>query len=72
MQYRVTAARERGYLANVEEKRGRAARYRPGSPLPDDVVILPERIGGVNSHPEPLHTLSDDEIRWSEDVDGRV
>jgi hypothetical protein len=56
VQYRVTAAREKGYLVNAEDRRGRAARWRPGSPLPDDVVILPERIEGVNSHPDPLHT----------------
>jgi hypothetical protein len=57
VQYRVTAAREKGYLVNVEDKRGRAARYTTGSPLPDDVVILPLRIEGVNPHPEPaFHT----------------
>jgi hypothetical protein len=60
-QYRVSSAKERGYLVNVEEKRGRAARYRPGNPLPDDVVILPERIGGVNPHPEPGSHPGDDE-----------
>ena len=53
VQYRVSAAREKGYLVNVEDKRGRAARFRTGNPLPADVVILPERIGGVNSHPDP-------------------
>ena len=58
MQYRVTSARERGYLVSVEGKRGRAARYRAGNPLPEDVIILPERIEGVNSHPNPLHTPS--------------
>jgi hypothetical protein len=55
VQYRVTVARERGYLVNLEGKRGKPARYQAGSPLPDEVVILPERIGGVNSHPEPAH-----------------
>jgi hypothetical protein len=53
VQYRVSAAREKGYLVNIEDKKGRAARYRPGSPLPADIVILPERIEGVNSHPDP-------------------
>jgi Domain of unknown function (DUF3854) len=60
VQYRVTSAREKGYLVNVEEKRNRAARYRPGNPLPHDVVILPERIEGVNSHPDPAHHTPDD------------
>ena len=53
VQYRVTAAKEKGYLVNIEDKRGRAARYSTGNPLPDDIVILPERIEGVNSHPDP-------------------
>jgi hypothetical protein len=53
VQYRVTAARDKGYLVNIEDKRGRAGRWRTGSPLPEDVVILPERIEGVNPHPEP-------------------
>jgi DNA-binding transcriptional ArsR family regulator len=61
VQYRVTAAREKGYLVNAEDRRGRAARWRTGNPLPDDVVILPERIEGVNSHPNPLHTPAADD-----------
>jgi hypothetical protein len=67
VQYRVTSAREKGYLVNVEEKRGRAARYRPGTPLPADVVILPERVEGVNPHPEPGSHTPDEENRRPED-----
>jgi 5S rRNA maturation endonuclease (ribonuclease M5) len=71
VQYRVTAAREKGYLVNAEDKRGRAARWRTGNPLPDDVVILPPRIEGVNSDPGPLHTtLGDDAPQVSGGVDG--
>jgi hypothetical protein len=71
VQYRVTAAREKGYLVNVEDKRGRAARWRTGTPLPDDVVILPECIEGVNPHPEPAsHTPADAAPQVSEGVDG--
>jgi hypothetical protein len=71
VQHRVTSARERGYLVNVEGKRGRAARYRAGNPLPEDVIILPERIEGVNSHPEPTpHTLADAVPQASEGADG--
>jgi hypothetical protein len=70
VQYRVTAAREKGYLANVEDKRGRAARYATGSPLPDDVVILPLCIEGVNPHPEPAsHTPPDTAPQVSDGAD---
>jgi hypothetical protein len=73
LQYRVKTAKEKAYLVNVEEKRGRAARYKPGTPLPDDVVILPERIEGVNPHPEPAsHTPADAEPQVSDGVDGGV
>jgi hypothetical protein len=69
VQYRVSAAREKGYLINVEDKRGRAARYRTGNPLPDDVVILPARIEGVKPHPEPAsHTPADAEPQVSAGV----
>jgi 5S rRNA maturation endonuclease (ribonuclease M5) len=40
---RLQAARERGFVANQEERRGRAARYAIGDPMPDEVVLLPER-----------------------------
>ena len=72
MQYRVMSARERGYLVNVEEKRGRAARYRPGNPLPQDVIILPERIEGVNPHPRPASHTPEEETPWSEDQEAGV
>jgi hypothetical protein len=71
VQYRVTAAKDKGYLVNVEDKRGRAARWRTGSPLPDDVVILPEHIEGVNPHPEPAsHTIADAAPQASDGADG--
>jgi hypothetical protein len=70
VQYRVSAAREKGYLVNIEDKRGRAARYQAGNPLPDDVVILPLRIEGVNPHPEPAsHTPDDTEPQASDGAD---
>jgi len=34
-------ARERGYLKNLEDKRGQPARLVPGDPLPSEVTILP-------------------------------
>jgi hypothetical protein len=33
-QYRLKGARERGYLKNLEDKRGKPARYLPDEPLP--------------------------------------
>jgi hypothetical protein len=39
---RVGSATDRGYLKNLEERRGRAARLVPGDPLPDDLEILPK------------------------------
>lgn len=38
---RLHTARDRGFLVNVEEKRGKAARYRLGEPMPGDVLVLP-------------------------------
>jgi hypothetical protein len=45
---RVRAAIDRGYVENLEDRRGRPARLVPGDPLPDDLEILPtvERLHG--------------------------
>ena len=42
------AAIDRGYIKNLEDRRGRPARLVLGDPLPDDVEILPsvERLHG--------------------------
>lgn len=40
-QRRLQTARERGFIANKEERRGRPARYEVDAPLPDEVVLLP-------------------------------
>lgn len=39
---RVRSAIDRGYVRNLEERRGRPARLIPGDALPDDQAILPE------------------------------
>jgi hypothetical protein len=39
---RVRVAMERGYVRNLEEKRGRPARLVLGDALPDELVVLPE------------------------------
>jgi DNA-binding transcriptional ArsR family regulator len=38
---RLRAARERGYIRNLEDRRGKPARYVAGDPLPDEVEVLP-------------------------------
>jgi len=38
---RVKAAREAGYLVNLEDSKGKAAKLALGEPLPADLVILP-------------------------------
>jgi hypothetical protein len=45
---RVKAAIDRGYLKNLEDRRGRPAKLVPGDPLPDDLEVLPtvERLHG--------------------------
>jgi hypothetical protein len=45
---RVRAAMDRGYVKNLEERKGRPARLVLGDPLPDDIEILPtvERLHG--------------------------
>lgn len=39
---RVRAALDRGYLKNLEDKKGRPARLVVSDPLPDELVILPD------------------------------
>jgi len=39
---RVKRARDRGFLVNLEEKKGRPMRLEVGDPLPDDLSILPD------------------------------
>jgi hypothetical protein len=45
---RVRTAMDRGYVKNLEDRKGRPARLVPGEALPDDVEILPapERLQG--------------------------
>jgi hypothetical protein len=46
-------ARERGYLKNLEDRRGKPARIVPADPLPDDVHVLPVPGQLVNSAASP-------------------
>jgi hypothetical protein len=45
-QYRVQAARDGGFIVNVEDRRGMPARYELGTPMPAEVTLLPETIPG--------------------------
>jgi len=54
---RVQVALDRGYLDNLEERKGRPARLVLAAPLPDDVSILPT----VEELAEWVHGCSDSE-----------
>jgi len=60
-QRRVQAARDRGYLVNLEDKRGRPGRYLPGDEMPGEVAVLPKPdqvcTGSACLH-TPAHTRS--------------
>lgn len=45
---RVRSAMDRGYIRNLEDRKGRPARLVPADPLPEDIEILPapERLAG--------------------------
>jgi hypothetical protein len=66
-QRRLSTARARGFLKNLEEKRGRLARYAVGEPMPEELVLLPLDLDeavhaqpATNTHPctpaQPLKT----------------
>lgn len=68
---RLQAARERGYLINVEDKRGRPARYAIGEALPEDIELLPKTLGtpwcahsaeGVQASHTPLTPSESEEM----------
>ncbi len=69
---RVRAAQDRGYLKNLEERRGKAARWIFGEPMPEDRTVLPSPAellqccsenGGVKGPPP---SFSDREDVWEE------
>jgi predicted transcriptional regulator len=52
-QRRLSTARGRGFITNIEEKRGRPARYVTADPLPDEQVLLPVSLDqGVHAQQE--------------------
>jgi phage/plasmid primase-like uncharacterized protein len=49
-QRRLQGAREKGYLVNLEDKRGRPSRYAIGEPLPEEVELLPLELPDSCAH----------------------
>lgn len=56
-QYRVQAARDGGFIVNIEDRRGMPARYDLGNPLPAEVVLLPKAILGQIPVPSARCTM---------------
>jgi hypothetical protein len=54
-QRRLTSARQDGFIVNLEEKRGKPARYTIGSPMPDEIEVMPT-VEAVHAHLEASHT----------------
>lgn len=57
---RVAAARDAGYLVNLEDKKGKPARLVIGADLPDDLDILPDpgRLSGGEGVPIPRNNTA--------------
>ena len=51
-QYRAQAARDGGFIVNIEDRRGMPGRYALDNLLPAEVLLLPETI------PHDFHTLT--------------
>lgn len=60
---RCQMALKRGYIKNLQEKRGQKARYVPDQPMPDDLTILPE--------PETLARLMADGCTVDREIEGQ-
>lgn len=54
-QRRLATARDKGFLANAKEKRGKSARYIIGESLPDEIQIMPT-VEGAHAHLDAAHT----------------
>jgi hypothetical protein len=60
---RLHTARDRGFLMNLEDKRGKPARYDLGDPMPGETAVLPPRgqiCTGPCEHLQPGETAGQD------------
>jgi hypothetical protein len=57
---RVRVATEKGYLVNLEERKGKPAQLVPGEPLPDEKPVLPapDEVGGEGGNIPPCNTAT--------------
>lgn len=74
--YRVRSAIGKGFLTNLEDRRGRPARLIPGDPLPEDRQALPDpaelELGDVCvALPESLRTVEPD-VDGEEDAESEL
>ena len=66
-QRRIQSARNRGYLVNLEDKKGKPARYAVGDPLPDEKELFPLSLSGCVQHTPAecntsMHSVSAEQI----------
>lgn len=61
-QRRLWAARERGYLVNLEERRGRPGRYAIGEPMPDEVELLPTELPTAQRTPHQCESAGEEGV----------
>jgi len=55
---RVADAVDRGYLRNLEDKKGRQARLVTGDPLPEDTDVLPKQSDEISMGPaQPVASM---------------
>jgi hypothetical protein len=66
---RVRTAIDRGYVKNLEDRKGRPAQLVPGEPLPEDIEVLPtaERLHGCTVAAESEGVKTNSYIEGSED-----
>jgi hypothetical protein len=61
-QRRLYAARDRGYVVNLEERRGRPGRYAIGEPMPDEVELLPRELPDAQRTPHECETAGQEGV----------
>ena len=71
---RFHSARDRGFLQNLETRRGRHARIAIDSSMPDDAEIFPpiEKLAADYTAPSRAHQLKDEELSANPPIPGDV